>query len=242
MLIIIVPYRDRKAQKDIFIPHMKAFLKRKNIEYKICFIEQSDDGRPFNLGATKNIGYLEMKKRFANPDNTNLTYCHHNIDILPKSDECIYELRDQNTVYNPYGVKHCYAKIYFYSGEVYEHINGNPNNYWGWGIEDVCMQARADVRGVRTDRTGFEWLFEGKKFMETPGAENTKAWPKGNVDQLIALYYYEAAHRETSDLNGLSNIKYTVLSVDEESTEENVIHIVVNIDMPCDLETRVFTP
>ena len=59
MLVILVPYRDREAQKDIFIPHMKAFLDNKGIHYKIIICEQSDDDRPFNRGAIRNIAFIE---------------------------------------------------------------------------------------------------------------------------------------------------------------------------------------
>ena len=51
MLIIIVPYRDREAQKHIFIPHMKAFLSRKNIEYKINI--EYDDTQHIDTGKFK---------------------------------------------------------------------------------------------------------------------------------------------------------------------------------------------
>ena len=41
-LAIIVPYRDRRKQLDIFIPHMDSFLKDKGIDYQIIIAEQRD--------------------------------------------------------------------------------------------------------------------------------------------------------------------------------------------------------
>ena len=42
-LAIIVPYRDRRKQLDIFIPHMNSFLEEKGIDYQIIVAEQRDD-------------------------------------------------------------------------------------------------------------------------------------------------------------------------------------------------------
>jgi len=63
-LAIIVPYRDRQKQLNVFLPHMKKFLSRKAqqewyggssaveanyLDYDIFVIEQMDD-YPFNRG------------------------------------------------------------------------------------------------------------------------------------------------------------------------------------------------
>ena len=56
-LAIIVPYRDRREDLDVFIPHMEKFLDNKQLDYKIFVAEQSDD-RPFNYGK------INVKTRF----------------------------------------------------------------------------------------------------------------------------------------------------------------------------------
>ena len=63
-LAIIVPYRDRQKQLNVFLPHMKKFLSRKAqqewyggssaveanyLDYDIFVIEQMDE-YPFNRG------------------------------------------------------------------------------------------------------------------------------------------------------------------------------------------------
>ena len=55
-LAIIVPFRDRRQQLDMFVPHMDEFLSDKDIDYTIVVVEQSDD-RPFNRGKLLNIGF-----------------------------------------------------------------------------------------------------------------------------------------------------------------------------------------
>ena len=39
-LAIIVPYRDRREDLDVFLPHMVEFLSNKQIDYKIFVAEQ----------------------------------------------------------------------------------------------------------------------------------------------------------------------------------------------------------
>ena len=112
--------------------------------------------------------------------------------------------------------------------------NGYPNNYWGWGLEDVCMMARLQVTGYTIDRTNFEILGDDKLFKKINGPENTRIWPNTDINIIKDLYYDEANNRYKASLNGVENIKYEVLS--EEHSEDNVIHIVVRIDMPYDPE------
>ena len=233
MLVILVPYRDREAQKDIFIPHMKAFLDNKGIHYKIIICEQSDDDRPFNRGAIRNIAFIEAVKILnQSPDTT--TYCFHDVDFTPISEECIYTLQDRNSVYHPYGVHTCVGGMLFLTEKAMRESNGYPNNYWGWGLEDVCMMARLQVTGYTIDRTNFEILGDDKLFKKINGPENTRIWPNTDINIIKDLYYDEANNRYKASLNGVENIKYEVLS--EEHSEDNVIHIVVRIDMPYDPE------
>ena len=81
-LAIIVPYRDRQDHLDVFIPHMREFLKDKDIEYDIFIIEQSDD-RPFNYGKLCNAAVKEISEEYT-------YFAFHDIDMLPISDECDY--------------------------------------------------------------------------------------------------------------------------------------------------------
>ena len=75
-LAIIVPYRDRRKELDIFVPHMDAFFGDKDIDYTIFVVEQLDD-RPFNRGALKNIGFLYYKEKFPN----NYNNIHYNLPL-----------------------------------------------------------------------------------------------------------------------------------------------------------------
>ena len=53
-LVIIVPYRDRKEQLNIFQFHSKIYFNEdkldKNLNLRICIMEQANE-KPFNLGS-----------------------------------------------------------------------------------------------------------------------------------------------------------------------------------------------
>ena len=60
-LAVCVPYRDRKAHLDIFIPYLTEFLSRRKIEHKIFVCNQTDN-KLFNRGLIKNIAFTEACK------------------------------------------------------------------------------------------------------------------------------------------------------------------------------------
>jgi hypothetical protein len=147
---IIVPFRDLHAQQKRsqhlkkFIPYMTDFLLQatnySNIEFKIYIIEQSNDGRKFNRGKLLNIGYL-----LALQDDASV-FIFHDVDLLPSKDLLYYyttrplsqpihiaklwDRYNKNTNY--------FGGIAVFSRELYERINGYPNNFWG-KVYDSCL-------------------------------------------------------------------------------------------------------
>ena len=51
---VCVPYRNRKAHLNDFVPSIGEYLENRGIEYCIDFGHQTDD-KLFNRGAMKNI-------------------------------------------------------------------------------------------------------------------------------------------------------------------------------------------
>jgi len=130
---IIVPYRatdqpERKEQLHAFRAHMARYLPM----CPIVVVEQRP-GEPFNRGALLNYGVQHAKTP---------KICIHDVDLLPGQDI----LRAYTNPLN--GVRHIARawKRYNYDSYMggivlmwkkdYIHVNGFPNDFWGWGGED----------------------------------------------------------------------------------------------------------
>ena len=141
-LAIIVPYRDRRDEMDIFIPHMEEFLSNKQIDYKIFIAEQSDD-RPFNYGKLCNAVFNEIKDEYD-------YFCFHDIDLLPTNDTADYFYKDKPTQIvfeNEYGqslipYNEYFGGVVIFCKEDFIKVNGYSNDYWGKGYVDLDLLYR----------------------------------------------------------------------------------------------------
>jgi hypothetical protein len=147
-LAIIVPYRDRQAHLNVFIPHMNRFLANKGIDYTIFIAEQADD-RPFNYGKLCNAVINEIPKEYT-------YFCFHDIDMLPINDSCDYnypavpthlatnvEAHNNKLPYPQY-----FGGVVLINREDFEMANGYSNEYWGYGFEDLDLLMRLEKAGV----------------------------------------------------------------------------------------------
>jgi hypothetical protein len=148
--VFIVPYRNRLQQKFFFCQQMNFILEGET-DYEILFVHQMDS-RPFNRGAMKNIGFLAMKEKY--PDTyKDITFIFNDVDTLP-----FHKLFDYQTVLGT--VKHYYGfdtalgGIVVIKGQDFELVNGYPS-YWGWGMEDACLQNRCLYNKIKIDRSQF---------------------------------------------------------------------------------------
>ena len=135
--IFIVPYRNRPEQKFFFCKYMSFLLDHKK-DYEIYFSHQCDE-RPFNRGATRNIGFLAMKEKY--PDSyRDITFVFNDLDTVPFNRIFDYQT-DHGTVKHYYGFETSLGGIVVMKGADFERVNGYPN-FWSWGREDACLQKR----------------------------------------------------------------------------------------------------
>lgn len=147
-LAIIVPYRDRQDHLDVFVPHMREFLKDKGIDYTIFIVEQSDD-RPFNYGKLCNAAVKEISDEYT-------YFAFHDIDMLPINDECDYtwpdvplhlatniEAHENKLPYPQY-----FGGVVLINREDFIEANGYSNEYYGYGFEDLDLLYRIERAGL----------------------------------------------------------------------------------------------
>ena len=151
--IFIVPYRSRPNHKQAFQSKMAELLSDWPVgSYEIYFAHQCD-GRPFNRGAMKNIGFLAMKKKYPALYSA-LTFIFHDVDTWPKEKGLIPYTTTAGVVSHYYGFKFALGGMFAIKGADFEKARGFPN-FWGWGLEDNIMNDRCLAAGLRIDRSIF---------------------------------------------------------------------------------------
>lgn len=124
-MTIIVPYRDREQQLDIFIDHMFSYLPG----VRIVVIEQAT-GKPFNRAKLLNIGVLEF------PDDY---YVMHDVDMLPvKVDYTpipgVTQLAGSDIQQQGY-----LGGVTMFDAETFFLVDGYPNLYFHRGEDNLLM-------------------------------------------------------------------------------------------------------
>jgi hypothetical protein len=148
--IFIVPYRNRAQQKFFFSKYMSFLLEDKK-DYEIYFSHQSDL-RSFNRGATRNIGFLAIKNKY--PEHyRDMNIIFNDVDTIPFNKIFSYETKP-GVVKHYYGFNYALGGIVVIKGGDFEKINGYPC-FWGWGMEDACLQKRCERNGLLIDRNEF---------------------------------------------------------------------------------------
>ncbi len=135
---IIIPYRNRRPHKAVFLHHMPHILK--SLDYRIFFLHQADR-RAFNRGAMKNLGFLLLKRMYPSTYR-NITLVFHDIDFMPyKEGQFSYETRP-GVINHFFGYKESLGGIFAIKAGDFERTGGFPN-YWTWGAEDNALMVRA---------------------------------------------------------------------------------------------------
>ncbi|XP_071807231.1 LOW QUALITY PROTEIN: beta-1,4-galactosyltransferase 6-like [Asterias amurensis] len=210
---VIVPFRDRFTQLPIFLRHLVPFLKAQLLEFGIYVIEQNNK-EPFNKAFLMNVGFLESL-RFNEWD----CFVHHDVDHIPLSYANYYGCGQMPRHFmsgeDTWDYKILYPDIF---GQVFgvtkkqmEVINGFPNVYWGWGVEDDAIYGRILLHGYNRTRPVGEVGFYNTIRQDHKQAESNK------VRHCLLRH-----GRERVDSDGLYNIWYPVPHVTLEPLYVNV--------------------
>ncbi|CAG5031430.1 unnamed protein product [Parnassius apollo] len=147
---ILVTYRNRQNQLDVFIPYMHNFLRKQGIHYSIYVIEQQDD-KAWNKGALYNIG---AKQAVADKFPCLIL---HDVDLLPLDVgnlyACLREPRHMSASIDKF--RYVLTYDYLVGGALairtdqYMAVNGFSNRFEGWGGEDDDFAARISAKNLK---------------------------------------------------------------------------------------------
>jgi hypothetical protein len=148
-LAIVVPYRNRSEHLAAFLPHILAYFDRDKLDSGIAFevhiVEQSDDGRPFNSGTLKNVGYHLTKDRHD-------YVCFHDVDYLPVWADYSYPNTPARLIWHGLRLQENYddffGAVVMFNRSDFQKVNGYSNRYPGWGFEDIDLRIRCIVAGL----------------------------------------------------------------------------------------------
>lgn len=168
---VVVPYRDRPNQLDVFISSIKKYLKSQKIKNEIIIVEQSEKN-DFNRGKLLNIGFLKAEELGCD------YVVFHDVDMLPIDADYSYTERPTHLITNlelPEGVSRTLFDEYFggvtlFPVNTFKQINGYTNKFYGWGFEDDdlllrCLENHIELDGkevIQRGRAGVSLDFNGK--------------------------------------------------------------------------------
>ncbi|XP_050518661.1 beta-1,4-galactosyltransferase 2-like [Diabrotica virgifera virgifera] len=134
---IIVPYRDRPYQLNIFVNYMHWYLQQQQLHYRI-FIVNQNDSLPFNRAKMLNYGAkLAIKMKY---------HCLilHDVDLIPINSRNIYACskmpRHMSSSLDSFRYNLPYLTLFggavSITSDQYLKVNGMSNEFFGWGGED----------------------------------------------------------------------------------------------------------
>lgn len=145
---IIVPYRKRPEQLQIFRNTIKTYLS--DLDHELIVVDQVDE-LDFNRGKLLNIGFEKAEELGCD------YVVFHDVDMLPIDAD--YSYRDNVThlvgkLNTPPGFKRDNFDEYIggvtlFPSNLFKLVNGFTNNYWGWGFEDDNLMLRLKEVGLQ---------------------------------------------------------------------------------------------
>uniref|UniRef100_A0A915PRK7 Beta-1,4-N-acetylgalactosaminyltransferase n=1 Tax=Setaria digitata TaxID=48799 RepID=A0A915PRK7_9BILA len=232
LLCVLVPYRDREAELEIFLPHIDDFLNKQSIAHKIIILNQTDVLR-FNRASLINVGWYEA-------DRVGCDYmAMHDVDLLPLNPQLDYSYPGQGIIRHisspDYHPKYNYTK--FVGGIViltmndYRIMDGMSNKYWGWGMEDDEFYLRlrdanllASLQRPMNLTTNRSNTF---RHIHDPKLRKRDSKKYGNQKQMA---------RKRDRISGLHSVKYRIIGRKLLNFRKGTVVSVLNIELECDLK------
>lgn len=137
--------------KQRMLQTLEPYTNDEDVKFQI--VEQSQDGKRFNLGKIINVGFDIFSKQSENDD---WVYLFQPVDLFPKEGFDLYRVTAKLLLENKvdictYNVPNSdwYYRSCSYRADAYRKFNGYTNNFWGWGAEDDEFFIRVRISNLR---------------------------------------------------------------------------------------------
>lgn len=149
---VCVPYRNRQAHLEEFVPKVADYLRMQGIDDFCMYFGHQCDDKLFNRGMTKNVA-----AKFAFEDGCDYIVWH-DIDMIPEiGGGADYSCPGDKPVHIATNISQMdYDLKYFeyfggavlFTKDQVEKTNGYSNEYWDWGMEDDDLFWRCYLEGL----------------------------------------------------------------------------------------------
>jgi hypothetical protein len=224
--VIIIPYRNRQPHLEYFLNNAWPHIEKNLENTKLAIIEQNG-GKNFNRGKVLNVGY-DLHK--------DAEYLYFNdVDTNPTEKTIINlysKLPAVNEIISIYS-----AQCSFLGGTLkirtsdFKEINGFPNDFWGWGIEDRALYNRSCYFNKVVQRNLFPETITQEDFTIFDDIKDKtydpQYWLKDHFEYKCCLNESKEVQYKHLMRSGLNNLDYSVIS--RETLMPNVEKIKIDI-------------
>lgn len=217
-LFVIYPFRAfgsqeyRRAELQKHQQHLSKYLSEHGIRYTFVVVEQMNNDVPFNKGLLINVGFKEIYnlwKKGKQTTNYIPYFCIHNSDLFPKKGVDYTFAQGFRDSFG--GTSLGIGGIVVFDYLSYLRINGHPNDFFGWGGEDICVKNRISRANIALDRSNYN----NKECVEEIDHYRDSSHNNENLFKL---------RNDNSKTNGVLQSKYTIL---DKTTEGDTIRMKV---------------
>lgn len=225
--IIIVPYRNRPEQLEHFIKKTYNII-NSNLPNTLFVIVEQEEGKLFNRGKIINIGF----KEYSNNSDFIIT---HDIDIVPKKNALKnFYVEKNHNILGIYTSSHnTLGGIVKLKTSIFKKINGFPNTYWGWGVEDKALQNRIEYYQIdikkeiisnNSNRFNYFTFLKSKNNDRKFGKDEEK---RRVLDYKLFKTFSNSKINKLIKNDGLSTLKYKIIN--KKNIYPNLIHIITSV-------------
>lgn len=215
MIYLLAPYRNRFSHFKKFIEHYTKFLDLTKV--KIIIFEQTNL-KPFNKGLLHNCGIKYIMEHYClNEEDTIIL---NDIDCLihPRKIELLME-NPNDTIKHIYGFRQIWFESFFCLGGIFSvkvknfiKTNGFPNDYWGWGGEDMALGFRAKKSGIEVDNSKIIEVSNIRDLIRLKNPDHESKIKKKATNLInLAKLELEQKNPEKIILNGFNNCVYSLV-------------------------------